>query len=106
MSTREVRLHHLIGRRVHDVDGRLLGRLEELRAEIDLHDRGNDYQVVEFQVGGFGAFGAMAAGRFTRHVLRGIGLAGDRYLIPWELVDLSDPERPRVTRRKSELRRE
>lgn len=105
MSTREIRLHHLVGRRVRDADDRPLGRLEELRAEIELYDGGNAYVVVEFHVGIYGLFEALAGGRFARTAFRRLGIA-DRYVVPWEWLDLSDPARPRVTRPQRELRRE
>jgi hypothetical protein len=105
MSHDEIRLSDVIGRVVHDVDGRSIGRLEEMRAEIELHDRGNDYVVVEFHVGAYGALEALAGAGFARHVLRRIApLVGYRHhRVPWTLMDLSDPARPRVTCRASEL---
>ena len=53
--SREVALHHLLGRTVRDPGGRKVGRIEELRADIELHEQGNDYVVAEFHVGSFGA---------------------------------------------------
>jgi hypothetical protein len=105
MSGREIRISDVIGRVVRDVDGRSIGRLEEMHAEIELHDRGNDYVVVEFHVGAYGALEALAGARFARHVLRRIGpiVRYQRHRVPWTLMDLSDPARPRITCRKSEL---
>jgi hypothetical protein len=105
VSTREVGLSHLIGRRVHDAAGRSVGRIEELRAEIELHDRGNDYVVVEFHVGAYGALEALAGGRFARHLLRRLGgaVGYTQRRIPWDRMDLSDPDRPRLTCRREEL---
>jgi hypothetical protein len=90
---------------VHDVDGRSIGRIEEMRAEIELHDHGNDYVVVEFHVGAYGALEALAGVGFARYVLRWIGsLVGYRnHRVPWSVMDLSDPARPRLTCRAGEL---
>lgn len=105
MSTREVRLSHLVGRRVRDVAGRSVGRIEELRAEIELHEHGNDYVVVEFHVGAYGALEALAGGRFARHLLRRLGgaVGYTRRCVPWDRMDLGDPDRPRLTCRAEEL---
>lgn len=100
MSLREIRLHDLVGRQVRDPDGRSVGRIQELRAEIELHEHGNEYVVVAFHVGHFGVFGSLAGSRFAWQALR---FLGQRYTIPWELMDLRDPSRPRVTRRIAEL---
>ena len=105
MSHREIRLSDVIGRVVRDVEGRSIGRLEEMHAEIELHDQGNDYMVVEFHVGAYGALEALAGARFARHVLRRIRpLVGYRhYRVPWTRMDLSEPSRPRILCRASEL---
>jgi hypothetical protein len=105
MNRQEVRLSDVIGRVVRDIDGHSIGRLEEMRAEIELHDHGNDYVVVEFHVGAYGALEALAGAVFARHLLRRIGsLVGYReHRVPWTRMDLSDPSRPRITCRASEL---
>jgi sporulation protein YlmC with PRC-barrel domain len=105
VTAREVRLSQIVGRRVRDAVGRSVGRLEELRAEIELHSHGNDYVVVEYVVGAYGALEALAGARFARHLLRRLGRVGGyrRYTIPWERMDLGDPERPRLTCRAEEL---
>jgi hypothetical protein len=98
-------LSHLIGRRVRDASGRSIGRIEELRAEIELHDGGNDYVVVEFHVGAYGALEVLAGSTLARHLVRRLPQLAryTRYSIPWEWMDLTKPDRPRVTRRREEL---
>jgi hypothetical protein len=105
MSASEVCLHHLIGRKVFDADGEKVGRLEDMRVEIELLPDGNDYVVVEYHVGVYGALEALAGGRFAQHVLQRLGRLTRyrRHVIPWSWMDVSDPERPTVTRRRSEL---
>jgi hypothetical protein len=101
----ETLLSHLLGRKVYDPEGRSLGHLEELRAEIELHEHGADYVVVEFHVGAYGALQALAGGHFARHFLRLFAplIRYERYRVPWEWMDLSDPERPVVRRSASDL---
>ncbi len=91
---REVRLDRLVGRTVHDVDGRSVGHIHELHAEIELHEHGNEYVVVAFHVGRLALLPSMAASRFAWQSLRFLGRR--RYIIPWQLMDLSDPLQPRV----------
>lgn len=97
MSDGEVELSTLVGRTVRDAGGRVVGRLEEVCAELSL-DEGSEYVVREFHVGHYGAFGLLAGERFTRHLLQRLArLVGyRRYVVPWELMDLGDPRRPRI----------
>lgn len=106
MSGREVLLHDLVGRVVRDADGEKVGRIEELDAEIELHAHGNDYVVTAFHVGAYGALERLAGAQFARAVLQRLGrLAGyEHHCVPWQEMDLRDPEHPRLTRRKAELR--
>ena len=94
--TREVPIHHLLGRSVRDPDGRTVGRIEELRAEIELHAEGNDYVVTEFHVGSFGAIESLAGPYFARQLLRRLGRFAPytRHRIPWNRMDLTDPRNP------------
>ena len=103
MTARECRVELLIGRRVVDTNGEVVGRLEEIVADyVD-----DEYVVREFHVGAFAALERLGTGMFGRSLLRLIG--GGRiytgYIVPWRHMDLSDPEHPRVTVAKSELRR-
>lgn len=95
--SREVPLHHLLGRTVRDPDGRTVGRVEELRAAIELHDRGNDYVVTEFHVGSFGAIESVAGPYFARQLLHRLGRFApySSHRIPWDRLDLTDPRNPR-----------
>ena len=103
-SPGEVRLELLVGRRVYDADGECVGRVEEVRAEID----GADHVVREDHVGKLAvAERLLGGGRMMRALLR--HLSGHRlwtgYVVPWRDMDLSDPMRPCVRRKLSELKR-
>jgi sporulation protein YlmC with PRC-barrel domain len=106
VSTREVLVPRLIGRRVRDIHGRSIGRIEDLICEIELREGGCDYLVREFHVGTFGALEAMTGSITARLLLRTLGRGRGYmgYRIPWEWMDLSDPERPRLDRGADELR--
>jgi len=94
---REVAVHHLLGRTVRDPNGRTVGRVEELRVEIELHEQGNDYVVTEFHVGSFGAIESVAGPHFARQLLHRLGrfAAYNSHRIPWDRLDLSDPHHPK-----------
>jgi hypothetical protein len=101
MHPTEGRVELMLGRRVVDPDGEVVGRLEEVVAELE----GDGYVVREFHVGAFAMAERLGGGMLGRALLRLVG--GRRvyrgYAVPWELMDLSDPERPRVTVPKREL---
>ena len=105
MTPRELHLHHLVGRRVHDANGEPVGRIQELCAEIELHEHGNAYVVREFHVGTVGWIEGLLGGRFGRMVARVLQRRGPtQHAIPWELMDLTNPLHPRLTVSKSSLR--
>lgn len=105
MSTRELALEHVIGRRVRDVDGRSVGRITEMRAEIVLHEQGSDYCVSEVLLGVHGWLEGLAGGAFARRAIPHLGpFAGYKeYRIPWQQMDFSDPDRPRLRCRREDL---
>jgi sporulation protein YlmC with PRC-barrel domain len=105
---REIRLEQLLGRRVHDAAGARVGRIEEVRAEVEVGETGSDYVVREYHVGAYGALEALAGGGLARSLLRTFGkaLRYRRHVVPWHLMDLRDPEHPRLTCRREELSRD
>ena len=98
----EIRLELLVGREVHDADGKSVGRIEEVRGE----KRGRDLLVEAYLVGASALVERLAAWSLVRPVR---GALGDSlysmYRVPWNEMDLSDPHHPRLTISKSELRR-
>jgi sporulation protein YlmC with PRC-barrel domain len=103
MRAAERRLELLIGQRVVDVNGALVGHLEEVVADyVD-----GEYEVREFHVGAYAMLERLGGGQLGRALLRLLG--GDRvyrgYVVPWRVMDLEDPDHPRVTVEKRELRR-
>lgn len=96
--SREVALHELLGRTVRDPTGRKVGRIEELRAGIELQETGNEYVVTEFHVGSFGAVESLAGAHFARMLLRRLGrfTPYERHVIPWNRLDLTDIQHPKA----------
>jgi sporulation protein YlmC with PRC-barrel domain len=93
MAAREVRVEQLLGRMVRTAAGRGVGRIEDLRAEPD----GDEYVVREVILGELGLRAMLFGMAAQLPTLQSLGLAR-RYrtrAIPWQWLDLSDPERPR-----------
>ena len=107
MSARTIALDQLVGRVVRAADGRRIGRIEELEAEIVLEAHGNEYVVTRFGVGRLGPLDTIASARIVQQLVRRLVRATNyvRYHIPWDWMDLTDVEHPRVTRPERELAR-
>ena len=101
MAGREVHVELLLNRRVYALNGRVIGRLEEVRAE--LHE--GECFVTEYLVGAYAMMERLAAWRIGRALLRLFGATrhGGGYRVPWDKLDLSDPERPRLRCEAGEL---
>lgn len=92
-----VQLELLLGRKVLDPEGKKVGRILAVRAE----PAGEDCVVREYLLG-------------TAALLTRLGLSARRLIgvpirrkplcVPWDLMDLSDPERPRLRCRVEELK--
>jgi hypothetical protein len=101
-SVRELRVESLLGHHLRGANGKSLGRIEEIVAEI----RGTDWIVVEVHVGR----GALLERLTELTSLVPIVSAlqhrlGERRRIPWDRLDFSDPSHPRATVRHEELER-
>jgi sporulation protein YlmC with PRC-barrel domain len=101
MRKREVHVEHLLGKRVFALNGRSIGRLEEIHAAVE----GVSVVVTEFWVGSYAVLERLSALSIGRPILRFLGVrkrAGG-YRIPWDKLDLSDPERPCLLCKTEEL---
>ena len=93
MTRQQLHVELLLGEKVFALNGQPVGRLEEVRTEID---KGH-YFVSEFLVGNYAVLERLAAWRIGRAVLRVIGVGRrEGYRIRWDQLDLSDPQRPRL----------
>lgn len=93
-----LRLDRLVGREVYTAGRRRLGRLEEFRVVR----RGSTWVVAEYVIGAAGFMERLGFG--VRKIL-GLKHPGG-YVAGWDQLDLSNPDRPRLTCAVDELRRE
>ncbi|HET7601746.1 MAG TPA: hypothetical protein VFK36_01930 [Gemmatimonadales bacterium] len=90
MSAGEVHLERLIGRKVHDANGKPVGRIEDVLAErVDL-----ECVVQEFHLGPYAMLERLSV-RFNRILL---GRTRDPIRVRWDCLDLSDVEHPVMRR--------
>ena len=89
----EVNVELLIGRMVHDAEGRKIGRIEEILAV----EKGDELVVSEYHVGSEGLMERLSAYHAGIGLIRLLGARGhvaDPKRIPWQELDLSDPRKP------------
>jgi hypothetical protein len=86
MKTVHVEL--LLGRLVRDAEGAKVGRIFAVQAEME----GADCVVREYELGASALLGRLGI-PWWRKPLR----------VPWDQLDLGDPERPRLRCRRDEL---
>jgi hypothetical protein len=91
----ELRLEDLLGKVVRNDFGRAIARIEDLWAEPE----GEDYVVTKFLLGPLESWRRVLAFAGQLPTFRALGLGGKSQLrpIPWHWLDLSDPERPRLS---------
>src|SRR5690242_2234181 len=100
MSKRQLHVELLLGEKVLAMNGTAIGRLEEIRTEID---RGHFY-VTEFLVGSYAVLERLAGWRIGRALLHVFGARRrEGYRIRWDQLDLTDPQRPRLVCEVNEL---
>ena len=117
VEARELHLELFLGKRVVDADGKRVGRIQEMRAERgeggeggggdgggagnmgrDVEEPEGELVVVEYLIGPaailerLSAWHLMAAAMRLLRVRRFTG----GYKVPWHLLDLSDPDNPRL----------
>src|ERR1041384_4321407 len=102
MARHQLHVELLLGEKVFAMNGLSIGRLEEVRAEIN---RGHFY-VTEFLVGSYAVLERLAAWRIGRALLRVFGAQrGEGYRIRWDQLDHSDPQRMKLRCEVDELLR-
>ena len=100
MAKQQLHVELLLGEKVLAMNGVSIGRLEEIRTEVN---RGHFY-VTEFLVGSYALFERLAAWRIGRSVLRVLGARREEgYRVRWDQLDLSDPRRLRLKCEVDEL---
>jgi sporulation protein YlmC with PRC-barrel domain len=94
MAKQEIRVELLLGKKVYATNGKHIGRLEEVRASM----RRGECLVEEYLVGSYAVFERLAAHAIGRTLLGKLGARKDHegYRVPWDKLDLSDPDRPHL----------
>ena len=101
MKRQEIHLELLVGKKVFALNGRSIGRLEEVRAELNA--RGHCF-VTEFLIGSYAFLERMSAWRIGREIMRTLHVKRNAgYRVRWEQLDLSDPQRPQLLCEVEEL---
>jgi hypothetical protein len=101
MTVHEAHVEHLLGCRVLDIDGDVVGRIEELHVEIV----DGELVVLEYHVGP-AALLERIAGFATSLPFFGAVFREPRGLrVRWQDLDLSEPSHPRVRLSRGELLR-
>jgi hypothetical protein len=93
---RLVRVEDLIGQRVRERSGRVVGRIEEIRAE----QRGDRYEVTEYHLGTGAMLERLA---IVGHLFR---LRSDTIVARWDQIDIQRPDAPVLTCPIEELKHE
>jgi sporulation protein YlmC with PRC-barrel domain len=101
VKKQEIHLELLLGKRVFALNGQSIGRLEEVRAELDAR---NSCFVSEFLIGSYAFLERLSAWRMGRAILHTLGVRRKKgYRVRWEQLDLSDPRRPQLACAVDEL---
>ena len=100
---KELHLYETLGRKVYDANDKYAGRLEEIEVE-----RGDESCLVtNYLVQHRGLMSRITQWAVSDSLRKTIPVSEKSlpYRVPWDLMDLSDPEHPRITVAQSELRR-
>jgi len=88
VTRQQVHAELLLGEKVFALNGQPIGRLEDIRTEMN---KGHCF-VSEFLVGSYAVLERLAAWRIGRALLRVFGAKrNEGYRIRWDQLDLSDP---------------
>lgn len=102
MNAEPLAVEHLLSRKVLDPSGKSAGRIEEIHAT----PAEGALLVYQYDLGPAALLERLAVGLRGFPLLRKLGLAPNHRgrCVPWEKMDLSDPDHPRITCPREELR--
>jgi sporulation protein YlmC with PRC-barrel domain len=90
---REIHLEQLLGRRVRDVHGRIVGRIEEFQLAVE----NGETIIAEFHLGPDALWERLGGAALQLPFVRALSQRARRTRVPWQQVDLSDPADVRLT---------
>jgi sporulation protein YlmC with PRC-barrel domain len=100
---RELRLFEILDRKVVDSEGKYAGRVEEIEAE-----RGDDVSLIKsYLVVHRGLLDRIQTWALAGSIRKSIPVRekSTPYRVPWDQMDMSDPDHPRILVPQSELSR-
>lgn len=99
----EIHLELLLKKPVLDSTGEAIGRIQEVRAE----KQGSQWVVKEYLLGTAALLERLSAHTIALRILQLFGASKipGSYSIPWDKLDLTDPEKPRLLCTLDELKR-
>jgi sporulation protein YlmC with PRC-barrel domain len=97
----EINVELLLGTEVADIDGRHIGRIQEIRVER----RESALFVEAYLIGASALIERLSAWTLVRPIRRALGARHiySVYEIPWQDMDLSDPTKPKARVAKGHL---
>jgi sporulation protein YlmC with PRC-barrel domain len=100
MAKNEVCLDLLLGRQVIAMNGKSIGRIEEIQAVA----KGRQLLIKEIHVGEYAMFERFSAWRIVRTLLCVARLKRTGYRIPWDKLDITDQCHPKLLCPTNDLR--
>jgi sporulation protein YlmC with PRC-barrel domain len=96
-----IKVQHLVGKLVASENGERVGHIEAIRAE----QQGDDFVITEYHVGAYAALERLSASIIGAALLDLFRLRREKrgYRIPWDRLDISDVEHPRLRGSKQDL---
>jgi sporulation protein YlmC with PRC-barrel domain len=101
LEIREAHVERLLGAKVHDVNGEMIGRLEEMIVEII----DGEAIVTEFHIGPEAMLERIGGFLGDMPYFHLLPFPKWAYRIGWQTMDLREPSKPRVKVAKASLRR-
>lgn len=93
-----VQFELLLGRKVRDSEGRKVGRILAATVEAE----GEDCVIREYHLGTVALLTRLG---FSAGMIAGLPLRSEPLRVPWDQMDLRDPEHPRLTCPLRELKK-
>ncbi len=103
MKSQEVHLELLLSKKVVDSTGKSAGRIHEIHAE----KQGSEWLVKEYVIGIAGLLERLSILNVGLEILQRLGARQTQggYIVPWDKLDLTDLEKPRLNCTLDELRK-
>ncbi|OKH50367.1 hypothetical protein NIES2101_19500 [Calothrix sp. HK-06] len=98
----EIHLELLLGKQVLDPAGQPVGRIEEIRAE----QNGDEWYIDSYLIGNIAILERLSAWEIGLSILKRLGARKihSGYSVPWQQMDLTEPQKPRLRCHKEELK--